>query len=535
MVLNVKLGEMSDADVLAAVKKHGGCNAAARALGIPKSTFKDRAQAIMRQRFSTRRARRATFVETPTSKPVRFILSSAQNNTEVDIRFLRNLEAYAKAIDATILISGYTYNKSLFEDHRKETAEFHPSIQKYITNTQVNLGNKLLFCAEMNILPTQTDPLSGFETYTRSKWGVFPHPRVTLKSVPVMWNAAPKIIMTTGSVTKPNYVAKKAGLKAEFHHVIGAVLVEIDRDGDIFARHLIAEKDGSFQDLTNYVQNGCVSKGVSVEAITWGDIHPELLDSDTALGAWGIVADDVSRGVVNDENMLDVLRPSYQFFHDALDFRRRNHHSINDPHVRFEAYQRVTDSVEEEVVKAAFLLEVTQREFCESVVVDSNHDRALMRWLKTADYRNDPVNALYFLTLQKAVYQAIADDDEDFLLAEFAFRNTAAMIDDVKFLKNTDSFTICNGTIECALHGDLGANGASGHVNAFAKMGPKANVAHTHSAAIFEGIYVAGHSCKRDMRYNRGGLTSWSPSHIVTYPSGKRIIVTMQGAKFCAK
>lgn len=535
MNLNTQLQSLSDSDVLQAITTHGGCNAAARALGIPKSTFKDRAQSIMRQKFSSRRAKKPDYHSAPAfGEPLRFILTSAQNNTDVDLKFLRNLQAYARYVDAKILIAGYTYNKSLFEDHRKEEAVFHPAIVPYLVDVQTNIGDKLLFCAEMNILPTQTDPLSGFETYTRSRWGVFPHPRVTLKSIPVMWNAPPKIIMTTGSITKPNYVAKKAGLKAEFHHVIGAVIVEIDADGDVFARHLIAEKDGSFQDLNNYVGSGIVYHDCTVEAITWGDIHPELLDPDTARGSWGIDAGDLSRGVINEENLVDTLEPRYQFFHDALDFRRRNHHSVGDPHVRYEAYHRAADSVEEEVNEAALFLEVTQRSGCTSVVVDSNHDRALLRWLKTADYRSDPVNALYFLTLQKAMYQAIADGDEGFLLAEFAFRNSGAEIDDVMFLKNTDSLTICNGAIECALHGDLGANGAKGHVNAFAKMGPKANVAHTHSAAIFEGIYVAGHSCKRDMGYNRGGLTSWSPSHIVTYPNGKRAIITMQGSKFCA-
>lgn len=536
MNVNKTLSQLSDVEVLEAISEHGSANSAARALGIPKSTFKDRAKAIVAERFGSQTAKRPVFHEIPNGriKVKRFILSSAQNDTDVDLKFLANLKAYADFMDAEILIAGYTYNKSLFEDHRKESASFHPSIAKYMLDRQMDIGGKLLFCAEMNLLPTQTDPLSGFETYTRTKWGVFPHPRVTLKSIPVMWNAKPKIIMTTGSVTKPNYVQKKAGLKAEFHHVIGAVIVEIDMDGDVFARHLIAEKGGSFQDLNNYVSDRRVEEGHNVEAITWGDIHPELLDADTALGSWGLNIHDLSSGVRNPANMLDILEPNYQFFHDSLDFRRRNHHSLNDPHTRYEAFHKREDSVEEEINQAAFFLEVTQRDFCTSVVVDSNHDRALMRWLKNTDYRTDPVNALYFLTLQKAVYQAISDNDEDFLLAEFAFRNSGADIDNVMFLKNTHSFTICDGAIECALHGDLGANGAKGHVNAFARMGPKANVAHTHSTAIFEGIYVAGHSCKRDMKYNRGGLTSWSPSHIVTYPNGKRAIITMQGTKFCA-
>lgn len=515
-----------------AIARHGGANAAARALGIPKSTFKDRAQVIANERFRAKARVKPDSTGIPAYGVRRFILTSAQDGTAIDTAFFKNLKAYANYWEADIVIAGYTYGA-----HTKDQADYHPSIRSYMRDKPLIIGDKIIFCAEINIIPTQTDPLSGFETYTRSRWGIFPHPRVTLKSVPVMWNADPKIIMTTGTITKPNYVAKKTGLKAEFHHVIGAVIVEVDSDGDYFARHLIADKDGSFQDLTYKVMDGRVCVDRSVEAITWGDTHPELLDPDVALGCWGLNLGDLSSGIAENANMLDTLLPTYQFFHDALDMRRRNHHSIHDPHKRAQDFYTGTDSVEEEVIDAAYFLEVTQRDWCQSIVVDSNHDRALLKWLKTADYKTDPANAVYFLKLQHAVYQNIADGNDDFLLAEYAFRETGCDIQNVRFLRNTDSFVICphsGGGIECALHGDLGANGAKGHINAFAKMGPKANLGHTHAAAIYEGIYVAGHSCKRDMVYNRGGLTSWSPSHIVTYPNGKRTIITMRGSKFCA-
>jgi hypothetical protein len=66
-------------------------------------------------------------------------------------------------------------------------------------------------------------------------------------------------------------------------------------------------------------------------------------------------------------------------------------------------------------------------------------------------------------------------------------------------------------------------------------MGSKANVGHTHSAAIYEGIYQAGTSSKLDLEYNRGGLSSWNHAHIVTYLNGKRTIITMCGSKWRAK
>ncbi|MEG7603125.1 hypothetical protein, partial [Listeria monocytogenes] len=82
-----------------------------------------------------------------------------------------------------------------------------------------------------------------------SKWGVFPHPRVALQSIATMFSHPAKQIMTTGTLSKPNYTPTKAGLKSEFHHIVGALLVEVDGCGNIFCRHLIADALGGFQDL----------------------------------------------------------------------------------------------------------------------------------------------------------------------------------------------------------------------------------------------------------------------------------------------
>lgn len=528
---NKKLSALTDDQIINAIAFHGTMAGAARALGIPSSTFKDRAGPILDERYKVQALDKPKFVPVPVRGVTRYIFTSAQTNTKVHLPFLRNLEAYATHLDATLVISGFSYNA--LDAHSPDS--YAPYLRRWLYKKQINIADKVLFCGEMNTNPTAVDPLSGFETYTRSKWGIFPHPRVSLKSIPTMFNSPAKQIMTTGAVTVSNYVHKKAGIKAEFHHVIGAVIVELDVDGDFFCRHLIAEKDGSFQDLTTRVEKGQITSGHYVEAITWGDIHTEGLDPKIAEGSWDIDAETLSPLYSSTVPLIDKLHPSFQFFHDVLDFRRRNHHNIWDPHFKFERFMRNEECVETELLKCAIFLENTSRPWCNSVVIDSNHDRALTRWLKTADYRNDPINALFFLRAQLATYEAIATEDEDFMPFEWAVRRLEFDLSKVTFLKNTESFVICDtagGGIECALHGDLGANGAKGNILSFAKMGPKANTADKHAAAIYEGIYQAGHSCNHDMKYNRGGLSSWTPSHIITYPSGKRIILTMQGAKF---
>lgn len=511
---------LSGPEILRAVRKHGSERAAARALGIPRTTFQEahwkaKDEVFSEPKFVRRDKLRARVLpKRGKGQVTRYILSSVQDTTEVHEGFVENLEAYAEHIGATILIAGFTYNKSLFEDHSKRKAVFHARIAPYLTNERVELSPSIIFCGEVNISPATVNPLAGFETYTRSAWGVFPHPRVCMRSVATMFREPAKQIFTTGAVSLTNYIPKAAGFRAEFHHVIGALIVEITPDDEVFVRQLIAEDSGSFQDLGTRVAGGMVYENQKVEAITWGDIHLEQIDPLVKVGAWKYPM-----------SMLDRLAPSYQFMHDTLDFKARNHHNVRDPHHTFARFVNMDDGVEKAIEDCAKFLDETSRPWCQTVVVESNHDLMLKRWLKEGDYKNDPANAVFFLKLQLAMYQAILDGADPFSPFEHAVRQVLPLRE-IIFLDESDSFRIC-GDIENGLHGHRGANGAKGSMLSFAKMGPKANVAHTHSCGIYEGIYCAGTSSKLDMGYNRGGLSSWSHTHIVTYASGKRTLVTM--------
>jgi hypothetical protein len=83
------------------------------------------------------------------------------------------------------------------------------------------------------------------------------------------------------------------------------------------------------------------------------------------------------------------------------------------------------------------------------------------------------------------------------------------------------------------MHGHLGADGARGTPSGLNKIGRKAITAHTHSAGIYNGLYVAGTSTEFDMFYNHGP-SSWSQSHVVTYPNGKRAIITQYAGQWKA-
>jgi hypothetical protein len=466
----------------------------------------------------------------------RVLLTSAQDGTDVHKPFWKNLQAYARHIGAEIIVGGFTYNKSLFEDHSAAASKFSSEVQPHLCHERVDMG-PVHFCAEMNTLPTATRPLSGLDTYTKRSWAVFPHAKVQLASAPSLGVGQAKLLMTTGAVTLPNYVKKKAGLKAQFHHIIGATIVEIDKQGRPFCRQINADtKDGSFQDLDTKVAKGKVTTGHRVAGITWGDIHREKLDPTVALHSWGYDIDKDK--IVLKDSMLDVLKPQHQFFHDLLDFTARNHHNIADPQHRFRMLSQGTDSVWQEILACVRFIRATQRKWSQSVIVESNHDTALDRWLRTTDFRSDPVNAQFFLRCQLALYDAISRGDRDFNVYQWALRTADARdLAGIDFVPEGGSYIICEehgGGVECGVHGHEGMNGSRGSPLQFSRFVTKMNTGHTHSASILDSVYTAGVSGKLDMDYNNPALSTWSHSHTVTYDNAKRTIVTMQGERWRA-
>ena len=457
----------------------------------------------------------------------RFILTSAQNNTFVHEGFLKSLETASEYLGADIYIGTFSYNKSGYQNLEKGDGEwFDPKIQKYIYDDPAELADGLLWCGELNILPTAVNPLSGFHSYTKSSSGIIPHAKIQLESLPTHKSDEARMLYTTGSVTRRNYIQKKAGQKASFHHIFGALLVEVDNDGDWFVRQLVADSDdGSFYDLdVLYTPEGVVLDN-AVEAINWGDIHVEKISEEA-----------MSACFTNKNSMLDTLKPKYQLIHDVVDFESRNHHNIKDPYFRFKTHVNGNDSVKSNIGKVALFLKNIERTYSTPVVVESNHDLAFQRWLKEADYKTDPANAIYFLENQLEQYRALENNNDKFSIFEHAVRKIDPTIGAI-FLRLDESFRICDEDghgIECGQHGHLGANGGRPSIATYQKLGERYNLGHSHTAAIKDGVYYAGLIADQEKMKYAKGPSSWSISNIVTYKNSKRAIVTIKNGKWRA-
>ena len=461
----------------------------------------------------------------PKGQIKRYILTSAQNNTDVNRPLWENLLALAAHYGAEIMVGTFSYNQNAYgqlsvkRGTKKWTGTrlwFDPLVEPYIRDSRIEIANGLVWCGEMNIQPTAQDPLSGLETYSHRKSAIFPHAKLAMRSIATMKGEGAKLIYTTGTATLMNYIQKAAGLKAEHHHEYAFLVVEVNHAGNWWVRQVSAANDGqNIQDIDVVVADGVVSTGNRVEAITYGDIHATVVDACA---------------LASSITMRNTLRPKYQFLHDLMEGVTTNHHTAKDPHARFKNYVRGLDSLSEELRQTINVVKCFMQGEIETVVVDSNHDSDwILRWLRESDYRLDPKNAILFLETQLEVYRAIARGDKRFHVLEHLLRE----LEDVHFLRKDESFTICNKKIECGQHGHLGANGARGNPRSLRKIGRRANTAHTHSTGIYDGLYVAGTNSRLDWDYCVGP-SSWTHSNILTYPNGQRAIVTFYAGRWRA-
>jgi len=431
-----------------------------------------------------------------------YIITYAQNATKVNKPFLKNIEAYADKLDAEIIcIAGRYHNPTTLKkaEKVKNTDYWDSSIQKYLSLKRHDIHKTVSIMSDVKIQATAVTPLSGLEGMSKENSCIFGHPKVHMKTTPVLEGYAPKMMLTTGSITYPNYTDSKAGKKSEFHHQYGFIIVEIENEDITHIRQVTAKQSGKFYDLYFKVSNGIVKKNESIEAIVLGDLH------------YGNEDEDVMDSTLE---ILDELNPKTVVLHDVFDGYSISHHTINDPFKQYGLESKGMNNLEGEV---EYMLEMLWgfKNFENVVVVRSNHDCHLDKFLLN-DWRKLPTSK-NSITYMK--YSQI-------LLEQHATNNVIGVIPYLineqypkyKCLGFGDSYKTKD--IELSQHGDIGANGSRGSINQFRKLNTKIITAHTHSPARFDNAVCVGTSTKLRLSYNKGA-SSWLNSHAIIHKDGK--------------
>lgn len=474
----------------------------------------------------------------PDARNRRFIFTAAQNDAPVHDAFWANLQAYAAYLDAEVVVGAYTYETQWWSENNPMSRSYDPALTDSLCFGQMVIGDEFVFAGEMNTIPTASQPISDLLTYSKNRWAVFPHAKRQLKSVPSTDpNVQAHQVMTTGSVTRPKVIPRKAGVKSLFHQVIGAVVVEFDQDANIFARQITATDDGAFYDLDRHVSDATVTDGHRARSVVVGDLHLRKVDATNAMAIFGF--DPAKDGVTYKDNLLSVLNPDFVFLHDVFDHESRNHHHADDSHYLYEMHVRGRESVLSEIVQLGHFLERAQAPGRQVMVVESNHDIGLDRYIKDGRYRSDPPNLRIGLKLEELMIEARqkagealdrGEAPEHFSLLEAGVRLTEAEVDGIQWAYDNTSFLVDG--IEHAHHGFRGVNGSKGTIQGFARTGRKLSIGDKHSPEINEGVYVAG-ALQLQMGYNKGP-SSWAVACIAQYPDGNRSILTLQRGRWRA-
>jgi hypothetical protein len=159
------------------------------------------------------------------------------------------------------------------------------------------------------------------------------------------------------------------------------------------------------------------------------------------------------------------------------------------------------------------------------IVVQSNHDDALKRWLDCNKYSasKDPINAVTYHKLNAAVYADIINKEPQRPILETALAELQLDSGMATFL-NLDQSCLVHG-VEVGYHGHTGTNGSRGSPAQFAKMGVPMVTGHTHSPSMIGNVTTVG-CMNLDQDYNVG-MSSWDLCHAVIYPNGYTTLIRL--------
>jgi hypothetical protein len=445
----------------------------------------------------------------------RYIITSAQNATPVEENFFKTLQIAAKHLDAELVVIPLRYKNptSLWSKNQESDEWWDSKTTPYLFNTRKKLCDHLVLVGDVKTQPTATTPLQGFESLTGAESCIFGHPKMQFKSVAVPSGRYPKVLTTTGACTKRNYSDTKAGKLGAFHHFLGAIVVEIE-GSRFWLRQVNADRlDGSFTDLDQHYTTEGVTKAPPALALAMGDTHARFIDRKVDAATFG------PGGIV------ETLDPETLVWHDVIDGYAHNPHHRGNPFIAQAKFKSGLGKVRKEVEHCVeFVRERTGKR--SSVVVSSNHDNFLSRWVVTSDWKTDPENAPFYLETAKAMLDSAKMGPSG---AEYAdpFRYWVEKLKGeapIRCLGTDESFKVAG--IECGLHGHNGPNGSQGTLKNLSRLGTRVITGHTHTPGIEEGNYQLGTSTPLKLEYCQGP-SSWLNTHCVVYASGKRCLLTI--------
>lgn len=438
-----------------------------------------------------------------------YVVTTAVADCSPHDGFLASLDLYSKTLDAQVVIMPCESITNSFENKTAVFASVFNDPKYVFVSKDTPLNNNISLCS-IQVSAKQIRPITGLSRIgNRDGSFVFASTKQFLEFVPSGNKRGSNYsIMTTGACTYPQYytetfVSKRLSYLAERDHTIGAIIIEIQDDNIFHFRQIQADENGAFIDLgIQYNPDGSTE---SVEShLVFGDLHGINVD------------DDALKPVIE---LASAIGVSTVFLHDVFDGFSVNHHEST---IAGRSAREMVGlhELHHELNKTYSLIEYIDQQLKPEkvVIVKSNHDEFLTRYLQDGRYINDPTNHYISLKIATALFE-----NQDILKRGFEVAG-CNIPDHWDFLSRYSSYKI--GDVECGSHGDLGMNGAKPSLATLEKTYGNCVTGHAHTAAIHRGVFRVGTMSKLDLGYNRGP-TSWTQTCCLIYNNGQRQLINV--------
>ena len=444
----------------------------------------------------------------------RFILTTVVPGQKPHKAGIKSLKTMAKALKAKLLFQlAIDPAHNLDGDPDLRPDPFFAAETLVVSDLQLNSN---FFISNVRVGAKQINPLHGLKRIgQRTGSFVVASPKQCMETVAVAENKLPRILLTAGACTIPNYsttrfVSERTAYVAEEDHQLGALIIEIVDNRRYHFRHVQIEPSGNIVDFGIYYQGDRISK-LPPSVFSIADWHTGETDPQ-AKKAWFECSDQTGCKT--------------WVLHDLFNGKSVNHHDKNKLVTltkRAELGQLLL--AEEFKLVAKNLIEIIDHGIS-VVVARSNHDDFLDKWLESGDFLTDPYN----LRIALKLFEAKLDGKNvlQFGVEEFGglpekYRSK------IKWLLRTDSYKVAG--IEYGAHGDKGANGSKASVTTLENGYGRGTFGHAHSPSIVRQIYTNGTSSYLKVDFNRDeGPSSWLHASTLGYKNGSRqLVVAIEG------
>jgi hypothetical protein len=449
------------------------------------------------------------------AKHRRFVITTAVTGCEPHFGFLASLESYCKIHDAALLIIPSTDTAS----HPK--AGLHAAFADKLILTEDIRLNRNLFVSAIRCSAKQIDPLTGLARIgQRDGSFIYGSPKQFLKLVPNSNTQLPVALMTTGAVTVPSYdpdpemahafASMRTAYIANHDHALAAIVVELADEHRFHYRQLEADARGAFADLGQlYMPDGKV-RPYAPEALVLGDLHAGATDQ----GAFAAFVDGPG-------SLTEVARPRTIILHDAFDGKSINHHEAKNLTMRAQLSAMNKLDLGQEVKGLADVVNLLCEYYEQVIIVKSNHDKFLDRYLAELGFHRDPQNTLIGLELAGAVIRGLDP-------LRHAVERHLTHPEQVRWLKIDEDYKI--GGVECGAHGHVGANGSKGGLVAMENSYGQSTSGHAHTPAIRRRVKQVGTCGQLQESYNEGP-SNWLHCSSLQYPNGtSQLVNSIEGS-----